>query len=37
MSNDHQQNVLEFLNRILEMSGLDLEASTEPAPEGFKI
>ena len=37
MSNDHQQNVLEFLNRVLDMSGLDLKASIEPAPEGLKI
>ncbi len=37
MSNDHQQNVLEFLNRILGMGGLELEASAEPTPEGFKV
>ena len=37
MSNDHQQNVMEFLNRVLVMSGLDLEATGEAAPEGFKI
>ena len=37
MSNDNQQDVLEFLNRVLERSSLDLEATPEPTQDGFKV
>ena len=37
MPNDHEQNVIEFLNRILKNGGFDLEAEAETGTEGLRV
>lgn len=37
MPHDHASEIVEFTNRILESSNLDLTASAEPTDDGFKV
>ena len=37
MSNDHEQDVIDFLNRVLQLGSFDLNAESEPSEEGLKI